>query len=103
MSFLRAKVQYAAPTTGQTVTIANASADVRLILNPSGTLVNLTIEMPSAPYEGQMVQICTSQIVTSLTMSFAGIILDALATLAGAHSYGKWVYCSTGNSWYRAG
>jgi len=103
MSFILPKKQIATPTTGQTVTIANQDDDIRLVVNPAGSLLALTIAMPSAPKDGQMVVICCSQIITTLTMTTAGTILGALTTLASVNLYGSWVYDLGTTTWYRAG
>lgn len=52
------------PSTGDTVTIANQAGDISYIIDPAGTLVALTVNMPSSPVAGQKVTICSSQIIT---------------------------------------
>jgi hypothetical protein len=91
--------QYFTPTTGATVTIANADFDIRVILNPAGTLATLTVAMPSSPKDGQRVEVASSQIVTALTMS-VGTINGALTTL-GVNGFGAWVYDATAIKWFR--
>lgn len=100
MSYILPKIQYAAPTTGQTVTIANVEADVRVVINPAGTLLALTVAMPSAPVNGQKVEICSTQIVTTLTMTTGGTILGALTAFA-VNGFGTWVYYSANTTWYK--
>ena len=74
MSSIQSTKTISVPTVGQTVTIANQDGDIRLIINPAGTLATLTVTMPSAPRDGQVVEICSSKIVTLLTMT-GGTIL----------------------------
>jgi hypothetical protein len=103
MSYSFPKKQVATPTTGQTVTIANQDDDIRLLLNPAGTLLALTIVFPSAPRDGQMVTICSTQILTGLTLTSGGTILGALTTIAAINGYASYVYDLAGNTWYRVG
>ena len=90
--------QYAAPTTGQTVTVGS-SGSTTLTINPAGTLATLTITMPSSPTDGDRVQFGTTQIVTGLTMN-GGTIVGGLSTLA-VGSGGTWVYNATSASWIK--
>lgn len=55
------------PTTGFSITIGNNVW--HLVLDPSATLATGTITMPSSPVDGQLVNIRSSQIVTTLTVS----------------------------------
>src|SRR5581483_3725674 len=57
--------QYAVPLAGGTVAITNGKSSV--IIDPAGTLATLTITMPTAPNDGQEVEIATSQALTSIT------------------------------------
>lgn len=100
MTYILPKVQYATPTTGQTVTVANTEADVRMIINPAGTLLALTVAMPSTPYNGQKVEMASTQVVTTLTMTSGGTILGGLTSLA-VNSFGTWTYYSPNTAWYR--
>lgn len=94
------QVQYATPTVGQTVTV-NSNGSVVLHLNPAGTLATLTIAFPASPQDGDRVQIGSTQIVTTLTMS-VGTIVGALASLA-VGSGGTWSYSATAAQWIKIG
>lgn len=90
--------QYAAPTTGQTVT---ANAGVRILfINPAGTLATLTVVLPASPVEGQDFIVCASQILTALTIT--GTIVGTLTTLA-LGGFARFVYSTDAAKWFRAG
>lgn len=91
------QMQYAAPTTGQTVTAA-AGVD-RLLIDPAGTLVALTVVLPASPVDGQLFIIATSQIITSLTIT--GTIIGSLSTLVLGGS-ARFIYSATAAKWFRA-
>ncbi len=55
------------PVAGATVQAAN-NASI-LSLQPAGTLATLTVNLPAVPFDGQRVQIFTSQAVTALTLA----------------------------------
>ena len=101
MSYFRPKKQVATPTTGQTVTIANSNVDTRLVLNPAGLISALTIVMPTTPFDGQLIHICSSQIITVITMTSGVTIFSALSTFGSANSFAGWVYDSANTSWFR--
>ncbi len=62
--------QTASPATGATVTCtANKPG---LELTPAGTIATLTIDLPSAPIDGQWYFVDTSQIITATTFRDAG-------------------------------
>lgn len=92
------RVQYAAPTTGQTVT-ALASTDV-LQIDPAGTLATLTVVLPASPVDGQDFTVCTSQIITTLTVT--GSIVGTLTTMA-LGGFARFSYSATAAKWMRAG
>jgi hypothetical protein len=92
--------QYSTPTTGSTVSV-NANGYVCLFLNPAGSLVALTVSLPSSPTDGDVVEIHSSQAITTLTMS-NGTIIGALTTMAIA-AFAKYRYYSDTTSWARVG
>lgn len=93
-------VQYTTPTTGSTVTV-NSSGHVRLLINPAGSLLALTITLPSGPSDGDRVDIGSTQAVTTLTMN-GGTIVGPLSTMAIA-TFASYVYSATAASWFRIG
>lgn len=74
----------ASPTTGQTVASPNTSRDKTIWITPAGTLLNLTVTLPSEATSvvGQVVRIGTSQAITNLTINGATTILNTAVTLA---------------------
>ncbi len=92
-------VQYVTPSAGDTVTITG-SANTTLLLNPAGTLLTLTIALPSSPVDGDRVQIGSSQIIT--TLSITGTIVGTMATIA-LGGFASFCYNSTANKWFRIG
>lgn len=78
-------IQAASPTVGQTVTMTDDAVDGTLYLTPAGTLLTLTVALPSnaASRVGQIRRIVTSQVLTGLTVTAASAsILGAPTTLA---------------------
>lgn len=92
--------QYITPTTGSTVNV-NTNGYVRLIVDPAGSLVALTIAFPGSPQDGDTVQASFSQTITTLTMNGGTILSSLTTTLAG--SKGTWVYDSTSTKWHLIG
>lgn len=100
--------QYNAPLTGATLTMTGLQR--RLIIEPAGTIAALTVVLPAATtvVDNQLLGICTTQIVTSLTVT-AGTgttVLNAPTALlvpvaTGAASCVEWVYRLANTSWYR--
>lgn len=93
-------VQYSAPTTGSTVTVGS-SGNTQLLLNPAGSLLALTVTLPSSPSDGDRVEIGCTQTVTTLTMN-GGTIVGALTTLV-AGTCGTWIFSATGSNWIKTG
>lgn len=90
-------VQYATPTTGQTV-VANGSG--ALIINPAGTLVALTVTFPASPADGQAFEILSTQIVTTMTLN-GGTIASTLTTI-GVNGAARWKYSASAATWLRS-
>lgn len=95
---------YQAPLTGFSITIANGIQT--LLLDPAGTLATGTITMPSAPADGQVVEVTSSQTITSLTVSAntGQSIKNAPTALTvsttGSMGY-KFKYRGANTTWYR--
>jgi len=94
-SFADARYQYKntvsklTPTTGQTVSFANSDVDQVMYLAPAGTLASLTVQLPSdaSSRTGQRVTICSSQIVTSLTLSGAATVMNTITSLVSSDCF----------------
>lgn len=105
--------QYNAPLTGASLTLTNLQR--RLILEPAGTIATLTVTFPAvgttsntALVDNQLMGICTTQIVTALTVTAGSgtTILNAPTALlvpvaTGAGSCVEWVYRQSNTTWYR--
>lgn len=100
--------QYNAPLTGATLTMTGVQR--RLIIEPAGTIAALTVVLPAATalVDNQLLGLCSTQIVTTLTVT-AGTgttvsnaptaMLVPVAT--GAASCVEWVYRVANTTWYR--
>lgn len=93
-------VQYTTPATGDTISVGTTGF-IRLLINPAGSLLALTVSLPSTPTDGDILQMSSSQIVTGLTMS-NGTIIGALTTLAVA-TFAQYTYSGTASKWFRSG
>lgn len=85
---------YATPTTGSTFTTTQTTN----IIDPAGTLLALTIALPSSPVDGQLAYYSFSQIITNL--SFSGGTLANNVTTASAGSFLHLQYGSTASKWF---
>jgi hypothetical protein len=76
------------------------NTDWHVILNPAGTIASLTVTLCISPFDGQIVNIRTSHIITTLSIvTGAGTIVGAPTTLAlGAVTEG--IYVAANTSWY---
>ena len=100
--------QYNAPLTGASLTLT--AQQRRLILEPAGTIATLAVTFPAASTlsDNQLMGLCTTQIVTALTLtegSGTTILNKPTALLVpvatGAGSCVEWVYRQSNTSWYR--
>lgn len=99
---------YNAPLTGASITLTGTTR--RLVLEPAGTIATLTVVTPAAAalIDGQQLGICTTQIVTALTVTAGSgtTVLNAPTALlvpvaTGAASCVNWIYRVANTSWYR--
>jgi hypothetical protein len=99
---------YNAPLTGATITMT--AQQRRLIIDPAGTISTLTVVMPAAStlVDGQLFNLCTTQIVSTLTVTAgsgttvnsAPTALLVPVTTGGASCVG-WLYRTANTTWYR--
>lgn len=99
---------YNAPLTGASITLTNLQR--RLVLEPAGTIAALTVVTPAAStlIDGQLLGICSTQIVTALTLTEGtgttmlgkATALAVPATTGGA-SCPEWIYRQSNTTWYR--
>ena len=93
-------VQYATPTTGSTVTVGTTGY-IQLVINPAGSLLALTVALPGSPQNGDVLELCSSQAITTLTMS-GGTVIGALTTMA-IGTFASYIFNSTAGQWFRNG
>lgn len=100
--------QYNAPLTAASITVLPTSR--RLMLEPAGTIAALTVVFPAATLlvDNQTFGICTTQIVTTLTVTAGSgsTVLNAPTALlvpvaTGGASCPEWTYRLSNTSWYR--
>jgi hypothetical protein len=103
MAYIKNSKQIFTPTTGTTITLADSDGDIYVLIKPAGTLVSLTIAMPTNPKDGQCITICSSQILSGITMTSSATINAALTTLAAINGYATYVYDSANTMYFRAG
>jgi hypothetical protein len=88
------------PTTGFSITVPDRTTS--LILDPAGTLATGTVVLPAIPLDGQIVEIMSSQTITSLTVSpNTGQSIKNAATTLSAGGMMAWGYCLGNTTWYR--
>lgn len=99
---------YVAPTTGDTIAIANTTR--RLIIHGSGTFSALTLTTPVSTtlLDGQLLSVCGDQIVTTLTVTAGSgtTVSDAPTAMlvpvaTGAASCFGWIYDQPLTTWFR--
>lgn len=100
--------QYATPLTGASITILPTTR--QLIIDPAGTIATLTIVTPaaSALVDNQRIGVCTTQIVTSLTVTAGtGVTVGNAPTAllvpvaTGAASCVEWMYVASQTKLFR--
>ena len=100
--------QYAAPLTGASVAVPYTTR--HLMLDPAGTIATLTVTFPAAStlIDNQTLGLCTTQVVTALTLTAgsgttvngAPTALSVPPTTGGAACV-EWVYRLANTTWYR--
>lgn len=91
-----------APTTGATVALSQARNQY-LLLNPAGTLLALTVTLPTSPNDGDRVTIGTSQAVTTLTIGAgSNTVLGPISTIA-IGGFAKFIFNASTTKWFRIG
>lgn len=87
------------PLTGFSITIPNGVSTY--LITPAGTLATGTFTLPAAPYEGQVVEIVSSQTQTAVTIAAsAGHTISGTAATALVRST-KIAYVFISTVWYR--
>lgn len=96
--FTQANIQ--APLTGFAITLGDR--DTALMLTPAGVLATGTVTMPVNPYDGQPIQVSSTQTVTALTVAAnAGQTIKNAPTALTAGLGFSYFYNKTAATWYR--
>ena len=104
-NFVLAKVDYTSASiqvlaTGFSITIDNRGQVVTI--NPAGVLATGTITMPKTPYDGQPIEVSTTQTITGLTVSAnAGQTIKNAPTTLVAGSGFAYYYNAAALTWFR--
>ena len=93
-------IQYTTPTTGSTIT-ATAARDLKILINPAGALLALTLALNGSPQNGDIVTIGASQAVTTFSMT-GGTVVGPLTSLA-IGTFAQYMYSSDASEWFRIG
>jgi hypothetical protein len=92
--------QYAAPSaTGFTVTVS--AADTWLLLTPTGAFAAGAVVLPSAPTDKAVVNINSTQAITSLTVSAGGTTVTGAPTTLAQNGFFTMRYDAATSAWYR--
>lgn len=83
------------PTTGSTVNVVNKQYN---IINPAGTLLALTINLPGSPANGDSVQIKYTQGISTVTYTGGTVVSPITTPVTGM--FVILVYDSGSNKWY---
>jgi hypothetical protein len=91
------------PTTGTTYTPATNISVIQA--SPAGTLAAWTVKTPASPVDGQRLQIFSTQIITSMTVSAsAGQTVNGgavSASFAAANGNVEFIYSASNTTWDR--
>lgn len=88
-----------APTTGQAVTIAQATGCE--IVQPAGPLAALTVNFPVPSGDGHTFELTITQSITALTLvPSSGVTIVGGLTSVNTYSATKWRYVASTTTWY---
>jgi len=90
------------PTTGSSI-LLNQARNQRVLLNPAGSLLSLTITFPDAPVDGDIIVISSSQAITTLTINGNGKTVNSALASLSLGGFGRWCFDSSVNIWFRIG
>lgn len=88
-------INYQTPTTGSTISSTVGSN----IIEPAGTLLALTVNLPSSPTSGDIAAYTFTQAITGLTFS-NGTVVNTLTTAVAGGTV-KFIYYGNTNKWYK--
>lgn len=88
--------------TSGTVTAQDTKQDLVVVHDAASLAITLTIAFPANPGDGQRFTVTSTLGVTTLTLTSALSILNALTALV-AGGFATWMYEASTNKWYRVG
>ncbi len=94
---------YQQPGTGTTLTLNNT--DWYVVIDPTGALLALTVQFCANPFDGQVVDVRTTQAITNLTIApNAGqsVAVTGFTSLGASQKFSA-IYLAFNNTWYVAG
>lgn len=91
---------YNTPTTGQTINLLNGITDWSVV--PAGTLAALTVNLPTAPIDGQNITFSTTTAITALTLGGgSNTIMNPVTTMTAGQTIEYKFYGQGINLWVR--
>lgn len=86
--------------TSGTVNVDNTQQNV-ILVHDAGLTLNLTVNFPTNPKDGQTVIVCSSGgIIALILTSVVGSVLGALTGMA-ANTTGRYVFSANRNKWFK--
>jgi hypothetical protein len=101
MAYTPGLVQIFTPVSGGTVQPADSNANIICIIKPANLLAVLTFNMPQNPFDGQIIRVTSTQIITSLTLALAAFQMQP-GTI-GVNGFFAMIYVKADTKWYRIG
>ena len=98
--FVEQEYEHLAPLTGFSHTIADSIGC--LMIEPAGTIATGKVKMPATAWDGQRVEVLSTQTITTLTVSAntGQSILNAPTTLSAGSGF-RYRYRESNTTWYR--
>jgi hypothetical protein len=95
--------QFFVPTTGQTISPTATGAQIGCFVNPSGTLLALTLTLPTGTIKGQELYATFTQIITGLTVTATNLDTKGKVepTAAAVGDTFGWRWDSVSTKWNR--
>lgn len=89
------------PIEGSTVTFNNNKKT--LLLTPTGALNAITINLPSAPFDGQEIRITTTQTISAITLTPAigHTVSVSPVALGNLWLSASFIFVASSNTWYK--
>lgn len=89
--------QYEVPSSGFNIAIAPQTPN--LILNPNATLATGTIVLPGNVVNGFRISFSSTQVITALTLTSAGVVASPVTSMAAGSAY-AYTWANAGPAWF---